>query len=175
VRFPLARGVSVLVKVDTKSKLSIVQVLEAALAEARTRSELEIRSEAVEATPDSRKRTRPKPLMKEVMEESEIAALRKRLKDLAEAIVVQKAVSASWRKDRYPSWLRQLRTVQGRPSYFGRLIRDLESNVFDKSQCRSPWKVRRRCWRNECFDARTFPVVASLLAEFEDWFQRGLG
>jgi hypothetical protein len=173
VRFPIARGVSVLVRVDVKSKMNIVQALEAALAKARTRSELEVPPKAVEAMPDARTKTGPKPLTKEVTGESEIADLRKKLKDLAEAILVKNAVGASWIKKRYRSWLRRLSDVHGRPSNFAPLILELESNVFDKSQCRGPWKARRRSWRDECPRAKTFSGLASLVAEFEEWFQRG--
>jgi hypothetical protein len=91
VRFAIAGGVSVLVNFDNKSKMSVVQALEAALVQARSRSALRLRPNAVGATPTTRKQNLSNPPTEELTAEGEIAAIRRKLKALAEAIVVKNA------------------------------------------------------------------------------------
>ena len=176
MRFPIARGVSVLVKVDLKSKMSIVQALEAALAEARTRSDLAplaTRTIVAEAMPEKpKKKNDPKLATRPDFGEPDIAVFRRKLRSLAETIAAKNSLSNVWRKKYFGSWLRRLSVVQG-PSNFTRLMIELELNVTDANRDLGPSKSRRRVWRNECSTAKTFKAAGKLLTELGELFQVG--
>jgi hypothetical protein len=169
VRFPIARGVSVSVKIEPKSKMSIVQALEAALAEARTRRDLEPPMPPVKAAPrKAEKRNAPSPAGRPPdLPEPEIAVFRKKLKDLAETIAARSLLRPAWRKKLLGSWQRRVDQVQG-PSGFARLMIVLESNLNDAKIGRGPSKARRQVWSNECRATRTFQDVGKSLARLAE-------
>jgi hypothetical protein len=173
VRIQIASGVSVFVQLDPNSRMTVVQALEAALADAKARSELMARPKSDQAKSDrAEKEHRTKPPASTDHNETEVAELRKKLCDLAETIVAQKAVGAKWSNKPYRSWKQRLKDVWGRPSNFAPLMLELESRVFDRSPLRDPWKARHKAWRNECSSVKTFREAAKLLDEFGEPFQK---
>ena len=179
--------VSVLVNVDARSELSVVQALEAALAEAKVRAGLAAGApapparsspsagaktrvapktgpHATEASSPTNKGKSTEPSANTEDGESQISALREKLTALAETAVLQKAVCASWTKKPYRSWLQRLRSVHGRPSNFAPLLLELEKTISVRCPLRG-WKSRRPAWRNECSTAKTYHDVARLIAE----------
>lgn len=195
VRFAIARNVGVLVKVDVKSRISIVQALEQACTEAATRPGLIprlnvngppvrlqfaiARGVSVTVRVDGEFRMSIVQALEQALAEATahcdlgepaIAVLRKKLIDLAEAIAAKNRLSPSWRRKRFGRWRQRLSQVQA-PSGFARRMIDFESIVYDANRFSGPWKARRQAWRNECCNAKSFPDLARLLAEFAELFQ----
>jgi hypothetical protein len=59
VRFPIKRGVTVSVRLDDKSKMGVVEALEAALADSRTRSDLPAPVSEIDRAPKKASTTIP--------------------------------------------------------------------------------------------------------------------
>jgi hypothetical protein len=174
VRFSIARGVSVLVKVDARSRMSIVQALETALTEARTRPDLAPPTDAAKVRPDNaRTKSHPEPTTSQPdLIDPDSVVLRRRIKDLAREIAGKNLLRRSCGKKRFGRWLRRLSDVQ-LPSSFAGLIVELESNVNYAKCDLGPWKARRPVWRQECMTAKNLRQVRELLAELAEALQVG--
>jgi hypothetical protein len=172
VRFALARGVSVFVKVDGKAKMNVLQALESALAEARTRSDLMPRTNEARARPEkAEQKNEPKPIRNVTGNEPEIAVLRKKLKNLAETIVANRLVKASWRAKRFVPWVRQLSDART-PSIFAQQLLELESNATDTGRFFGQSRERLLAWKQCCSVASTVRELSILVVQLEDWFKR---
>jgi hypothetical protein len=173
VRFPLARGVSVLVKIDHRSKLSVVEALELALKEARTRIELGLKTPAQTTKPATAPKTKaPKPLAKAVVDEPGIAVLRSKLRNLAHDANARGLLVPSWKQKQLRPWVLRVDSAQG-PSKLARLMRELEGNVVYADKYVGQRKAGRNVWKIRCATAKTFDEVSKLFSELEAWSNHG--
>jgi hypothetical protein len=172
VRIPLARGVSVLVKVDATSKMSVVQALELALAEVRTRYDLTPGGNAVETAPvKAVKKDGPTPIAHVSRDETEIAVIRKKLKVLAETIAEKRVLKVSWQEKRLGPWLSKLSEAR-MPFTFARQLIELESNATDAKRLFGQSRGPLRAWRRKCSAAKTIREISKLVVQLEDWLKR---
>jgi len=168
VRYQIARGVSVEVRIDGGPRMNIVQALEAALAQERYSSGVKPRPETDRARSDTAKENAP--LSEEHLRKRDIAVFRKKLKNLVEALDAKNLLKASWKKERYSYWMRRLGKIE-ELSKFAWHMTVLAMSVSDENQFLGSWQARRQSWKDECATAKTRRAVKGLLAELEEWFE----
>jgi len=175
-QFAMGRGATVTVRVDSRSRMSVLQVLEQALSEARVRSDLTPQLPAGVAKPrKARKLDKAKKLIareaptKCERDERAIAVLRRKLLDLAEAIAAKNLLSRSWKAKHFALWRQRLVQVQA-PTGIARHLVELEANLTNQGRRTGPRQARRQIWKIECATARTLEGVSKLVAEFEGRF-----
>ncbi len=153
--------------------MSIVQALETALTEAKTRPELAVPINGAVGRPSNPKKGKgPKPANRPDLGEPDIGVVKAQLKGLAEAIAARNLLSFPWRKKRFGQWSRDLGEVQGL-SRFVRLVVELELNLNNANLQLIRWKARRPVWRGECLAAKTIRAAKKLLAELAEVLQIG--
>lgn len=172
LRFPVGEGVSVLVNVDGKARMSVVQALEVALSQARSRYGSTTRVTSAAAVERLQSGAGKKPAPGPASFEPDLGWLTRRLKKLAEAMAAERMLSSGWRKRRFRQWRQELMEAPTL-TVFSRLMVELELSLNSEDARLGRWKSRCQVWRHESRVARTHRVAGKLLAELAEVLELG--